>query len=152
MGVIYVALQLAIFLSLIFLGILKIVDAQYPPVIITVVGTVSFLFAVITVFYTARMKLIESMQFRKSGRLWREKKKYIMIILDFSILFMGSIGLLLVIVLNYYKLISSNVNDMISIFTLAVSLSNELLATWCIRFCIFLADCRQNAYNKKNVA
>lgn len=152
MSSVYIFLQVAVFVTLSLLGILKIFDSDYPPVIITIVGTFSFLFAVLTVLYTSKVKLIESVQFKKSGKLWREKKTYIISILDFLLFFIGILGLIIITLANYFKVVSSDINDIISIFTLTISLSNELLATWCVRFGIFLADRKERAYMKKHVA
>lgn len=152
MKVFYVILQMIIFLSLSIFGILKVIDSNYPPIITSIVGTISFAAAIFIVLYTAKVKLLQSEFLIISENLWDRKKKYVIMTLDLLMLLIGILATVSVILLNYFQMITTNVNDVIAIFTLAISLSNDLLATWSVRFIIFITNRKKHKYQLEEPA
>ncbi|HDR4740906.1 TPA: hypothetical protein QCR35_000907 [Bacillus cereus] len=141
-----------IFLSLSIFGILKLTDSHYPAIVTSVVGTISFAAAIFIVIYTAKIKLLQSESFIINNQLWDRKKGYVIQALDLLMLLIGIIATLLVILLNYFQLINTDINDAIAIFTLAISLSNDLLATWSVRFIIYITNRKKRKYQIEEIA
>ncbi|MFS0553449.1 hypothetical protein [Brevibacillus sp. 179-C9.3 HS] len=114
-------IQIGTFFVFITLGVFKLIDETFKLSI--VFGSISLFTSIITVLFSSKSIILESEE------IWLQKKLHRTNFLDLLIVIVLIIGIIVSIFLGMQEpAIPSKYGDALSLFALAVSLSNTLLA------------------------
>jgi hypothetical protein len=116
----YVILQCAAFITLITVGILRLIDPEFA--YMNFINSLSILVALVVLLFSSKEKLEkEEMVFKKNIGAIKT--------IDLIIVFGLSLGLVIVVIANYLNLITKELGDFLSIFALALSLSSDFISS-----------------------